>query len=502
MPANSILYPSNYKVKTFYIFSAILAMVIGLAVVKEIYLIALIPFIILGAVLILKDYSILYFGFWILLPFSIEFSIGSFGTDLPTEPIMLVLTFIGIMIFFLRLKSISFKYLYHPISLFLILHLFWLFFTSLFSQSATVSFKFFLAKLWYVIPFFFLTFHFIKGHLEIEKIAKLLTIFLGIAVTIVLTRHAIDGFTFKGSHDVVRPIFRNHVNYSAILVVVLPFIWALYKNTKSGIRKKLLVLAIGLFVVGTYFSYTRAAQLSLVISVGAYFIFKFKLGKIAVTGSLIAAILGMGYLATNNKYLDFAPNFEKTIAHTKFDNLIEATYKMEDISTMERVYRWVAARQMFEDRPLLGFGPGSFYFHYKKYVLRSFETYVSDNPEKSGIHNYYLMTLIEQGIIGFLIFIGLIISIILYGERVYHSLRDERDKNYIMACTISTVVICALLIINDLIEVDKIGPFFFLNASLIVFFDLKSRGGKVHKGLHGDKGRNHGDSQRGRLKSI
>ena len=475
MPANNIQYQSKNEVKTFYTFVAFLAGIIGVSLINETYLLAFVPFFLLALVLIIKDYSLLYYGFWILLPFSIEFSIGSFGTDLPTEPIMLALTFIGIIIFFLRLNTISFKFLYHPICLFLLLHIIWLFFTSLFSQSFTVSIKFFLAKLWYVIPFFFLTFHFVKGHIEIEKIARLVTIFLGIAVAIVLTRHALEGFTFDTSHQVVRPIFRNHVNYSAILVVFIPFIWALYKNAKKGFQKRLLIGAIALFVVGIYFSYTRAAQLSLVIAVGAYFIFKYKLGRIAVSASLIAAILGVAFLASNNKYLDFSPNFEKTVAHTKFDNLIEATYKMEDISTMERVYRWVAAKQMFEDRPLLGFGPGSFYFHYKKYTLRSFETYVSDNPEKSGIHNYYLMTLIEQGVIGLLIFLGLIISIVLYGERVYHSLINEKERNYIMASTISTCIICALLIINDLIEVDKVGPFFFLNASLIVFFDLKSK---------------------------
>ena len=467
--------------RTFYTFVAFLVGIIGVALIKELYLLAFVPFLILAIVLIIKDYSVLYYGFWVLLPFSIEFSIGSFGTDLPTEPIMLGLTFIGIIMFFMRMNTLSFKYLYHPICLFLLLHLIWLLFTSLFSQSFTVSIKFFTAKLWYIIPFFFMTFHFIKGQLEIEKIAKLLMIFLGIAVAVVLTRHALAGFTFEASHDVVRPIFRNHVNYSAIIVVVLPFIWALYSNTKKGAQKRVMIAAIALFIIGTYFSYTRAAQLSLVIAVGAYFIFKYKFGKVAISASLILTILGVSFLVQKNKYLDFTPNFETTIAHTKFDNLIEATYKMEDISTMERVYRWVAAKQMFEDRPWLGFGPGSFYFHYKKYTLGSFKTYVSDNPEKSGIHNYYLMILVEQGLIGFLIFLGLIISIILYGERVYHSLKNEKEKNYVMACTISTVVICALLIINDLIEVDKVGPFFFLNASLIVLFDMKARGSKKYK---------------------
>lgn len=475
MPASSIPYVSSDKVKVFYAFAFIVLACFGVALVKELYLLALAPVAVLALILIIKDYRFLYYGFWVMLPFSIEFYVGSFGTDLPTEPIMLALTFIGILLFLIKVRSISLQYLYHPISIFLILHLIWLLFTSIFSQSLVVSIKFFLAKVWYVIPFFFLTFHFIKDSITIEKIVKLLVVFLGIAVAIVLTRHALEGFTFDTSHQVVRPIFRNHVNYSAILVVFLPFIWALYSSTKERSYRVALIGALALFVVGVYFSYTRAAQLCLIISLGAYFIFKFNMGKVAITASFIMAVIGVGLLTINNKYLDFAPNFEKTIAHTKFDNLIEATYKMEDISTMERVYRWVAAKQMVEDKPILGFGPGSFYFHYKKYVLRSFETYVSDNPEKSGIHNYYLMTLVEQGIIGLIIFLGLITSIILYGERVYHALLDRKDKAFVMAATISTVVICALLIINDLIEVDKVGPFFFLNASIIVLFDMKNR---------------------------
>ena len=476
MPATSPHSISNPMVKAFYGFTALVVLMAFVAIYKELYLLALAPFALLALILIIKDYSLLYYGFWIVLPFSIEFYLGSFGTDLPTEPIMLALTFIGFVLMIVNFKKLPVKTLYHPISAFLMLHLVWLLFTSLFSQSPTVSFKFFLAKIWYVVPFFFLTFHFIKGHLGIEKITRLLIIFLGIAVMIVLSRHALEGFTFDTSHQVVRPIFRNHVSYSAILVVFLPFIWAFYRNNKIEKYNKVLLAVLALFVIGTYFSYTRAAQLCLVIAAGAYFIFKFRLAKIAIASSLIVAIVGSVYLVNDNKYLDYTPDFEKTIAHTKFDNLIEATYKMQDISTMERVYRWVAAKYMIEDRPMLGFGPGSFYFHYQKYTVNGFETYVSDNPEKSGIHNYYLMTFVEQGLIGLMIFLGLVIAIIIYGERLYHRLKDQNEKNYVMAAILSTIVICALLIINDLIEVDKVGPFFFLNASLIVLFDLKSRG--------------------------
>ena len=47
----------------------------------------------------------------------------------------------------------------------------------------------------------------------------------------------------------------------------------------------------------------------------------------------------------------------------------------------------------------------NFYPNYQARTVRSFTTYVSDNPERSGIHNYYLMTAVEQGIPGLLVYL-------------------------------------------------------------------------------------------------
>ncbi len=471
MLANKFIEKSNSKKNMFFAIGALIVFFSFVAVSKENYFLALIPVGIFALLAVINDYRILYYGFWVTLPFSIEFYFGSIGIDLPTEPMMLGLTAIAIIVFLSRIDKISLQHLYHPISCFLILHLVWMFFTSLFSQSPIVSYKFFLAKMWYVIPFFFFSFHMVKDISVIEKIVKILAVFLSIAVIIVLTRHALDGFTFKGSHHVVRPIFRNHVSYSSILVIVLPFLWAFRDNLKNINNKRWMTAVVLLFVIATYFSYTRAAQGCIIIAIGTYFIIKFRLAKLAIISACILAVLLSTHLVTNNKYLDYAPDFEKTIAHTSFDNILEATMKMEDISTMERVYRWVAGGQMIKEKPIIGFGPGSFYNHYTKYTVSSFETYVSDNPEKSGIHSYYLMTLVEQGVIGLIIFMGLVFSIILYGEKVYHKLKNSKEQNYIMAATLSIVVICTLCLINDLIEIDKVGPFFFLCASIIVIYD-------------------------------
>jgi len=442
-----------------------------LALYTEIYPLAATPLVLMGILLVIKDIRYVYYGFFALLPLSVEVQLGALGTDLPSEPLMLLLTGIAFVLFLQRLKDIPRRIVYHPISALLIIHLGWILVTAIFSTDLVISLKFWLAKIWYVVPFYFLTFYMLASKADILKLYWFAVYPLLAVVVIVIARHAMVGFTFDTSNEVVYPIFRNHVTYAAIMVTVLPYLWTLWSKEKY----KWQLAAILVLAIGTYFSYTRAAHLCLFIMAGAYYVVRYRLARHAVLASSIGAMLLVVYLVQDNNYLDFAPDFEKTITHDDFGNLVEATYKLEDISTMERVYRWVAGGYMIAEKPIIGYGPNTFYHNYTKFTISSFETYVSDNPEKSGVHCYYLMTWIEQGIIGLLIFLSICICIILIGEQTYHRLTDPTSKAIVMASILSIISILALQLINDLIETDKIGPFFFLNAAVIVKYALESR---------------------------
>ena len=129
---------------------------------------------------------------------------------------------------------------------------------------------------------------------------------------------------------------------------------------------------------------------------------------------------------------------------------------------MERVYRWVAATEMIQERPVVGYGPGNFYSEYKTHTVTAFQTYVSDNPDKSGVHNYFLMLASEQGIPGLILFVFLLIVCFIEAEKQFH-LAKSRERRLFILCVVwilSSVVIMNL--INDMFEVIKIGPFFFL----------------------------------------
>jgi O-antigen ligase len=428
-------------------------------------MIALFPVGVIALLFLIKEVKNFYYLFALVLPFSIEFGLpGGFSTDLPTEPLMWILTVLSVMILCWKATKVNLSFWKNPISILLFLHVFWIGSLVLTSTEMVFSLKFFLAKLWYVIPFYFFFGLLYREQNFIQVFIKLLVGSTIAAVLIIMFRHSLEGFSFRSINNCAHPIFRNHVNYAVMLVAVLPYIFWLRSSAQ---RKSKYNIAILLLLAAIYFSYTRAAMVAVFLGIAIYIILKLRLIKVAILTAFISLSIAIPYFLQENRYMDYTPNYEKTIAHYNFDNLLEATYKLEDISTMERLYRWMAGIEMIQEKPAFGFGPSTFYSNYQKFTITAFETYVSNNPERSGIHNYYLMTLVEQGVIGFLIWISLLMIVFIQGERKYHQLNDPIKKRLILTVLCSIGMVAAILGINDLMEVDKIGPLVFMGMAII-----------------------------------
>jgi len=436
-----------------------------------------IPAALLVAWLTVVDFRRVYFLMLACIPLSIEMELpGGLGTDLPSEPLMWLLTLVSITWFFRHWHTIDGRFLRHPITLALFAHLVWTTVCVITSSDVLVSFKFLLAKGWYVIVFYCLSAHILREERDFKDLLWWFFVPLLIAVLSVLARHAPSGFSFEEVNFVMGPFFRNHVMYACSLAVFLPFAWyGTYWYRKYSGAWWVLVVGMAIFLLGINFAYTRAAYVALAAAVGIYWLIRRRLIKIAV---LVFSVVFAGLIVlvtSRDNWLEFAPNYERTVTHTRFENLLEATTKLEDISTMERVYRWVAASYMIKDKPFTGFGPGNFYFNYQKYTVTSFKTYVSDNPERSGIHNYFLMVTVEQGIPGLIFFLLFCLLVIFMGQQVYHRTPDAGRRRVLVASLLSFMLITMLMLMNDFVETDKIGSLFFICAAILVNMDLKGR---------------------------
>jgi O-antigen ligase len=259
------------------------------------------------------------------------------------------------------------------------------------------------------------------------------------------------------------------VVYAVVSGLSLPF--ALYLAWyHQGRLSKLGWLAVtGVIVLAIVFSYTRATWLALPATGMYYLILK----KGWLRPVLVVMLLGLGagflYLSQHNRYLVYAPEYEKTIFNKgNLEKHLEATYKLEDVSGMERLYRWIAAIRMGADKPFTGSGPSTFYPVYKKYTVKSFETYVSDNPEKSTTHNAILLQLAEQGVIGCLILVSLLCLVLVWPQTLYHRSRNRNHRALLLATGASLFIIIFHLLLNELLGLDKIGAFFFIGLAMLL----------------------------------
>ena len=442
------------------------------AIVTSLYWLLVIPF---GLLLFYAGWQhrqIIFCLLIIALPWSVEFSFNSsLSTDLPDEPIMWLMTVLFVSYVLLKPSEIAVK-ARHPLVIILLCSLLWIIVTVLFSTDWLISLKFLLAKCWYLVAFVFVPILFFTNKTTIKNTAILFLASMLCVTILSICRHAFYGFRFANINEAVNPFFRNHVNYSAMLVCTVPILISAYQLNKR--YRSLIIPALFIVLIALFFSYARGAWLALLIGLVSYWLMRERKLLIAFAIVIGLTIGSVFWLSSNDRYLDYAHDYRTTIFHKNFKEHLVATYKLKDVSTAERFNRWIAGVRMIKDSWLTGYGPNTFYYNYKPYAVPAFKTWVSDNKEHSTVHNYFLLVLIEQGVPGLLFFLFLIAAMIYYAEKIYHRTNDTFYKSAVMACGIMIMMIVAVNFLSDLIETDKVGSLFFLCLATLVTIDLKT----------------------------
>jgi len=463
-----------YNTNFYFIFlSGIFLAALTLAVFTSLYWIALIPFAGLVFYFGWQQQQFIFFLLIFFLPWSFEYSFNSsLGTDLPDEPLMLTTAALFLAQFLFKPFDVSVNWK-HPLIILLLFYFGWIVITVPFSTDGLVSFKFLLAKTWYLLAFVFAPLLILRNKRTIQ-VTTLIFLFSILSVIIIIVyRHGLYGFRFAKINDAVSPFFRNHVNYSAMVVCSIPILIATYRMNKK--LRLATTSAIVLILVALFFSYARGAWLALLIGLITYWLIRRQRLLIAFSTTL-ALIVGLTFwISGNDRYLSYSNDYRTTIFHTNFKEHLIATYKLKDISTAERVNRWVAGVRMVKDNWLTGYGPNTFYNNYKPYTIPAFRTWVSDNKEHSTVHNYFLLVLIEQGIPGLLFLLLLVGGMLYYAESLYKRISDVFYKTAAMACGVMLMMILTVNFLSDLVETDKVGSLFFLCLAMLVVIDVNTR---------------------------
>ena len=236
-------------------------------------------FIAIFAAIFYTEYAFLAIAFLTPLSVNIEEYTNSFGLFIPTEPLLFGLMLLFLMIN-LKKRIYDVRVWKNPIIWAVTFYLFWAFITSITSSLPMVSFKFLLARLWFIIPMLFLGSIVFQKEVNIKRFMWLYAIGMMIAIAYTLVIHASYSFGEKEGHWVMWPFFKDHTIYGAMVAFNLPVLVGLYFSKKHlPLVQAVLISFILLNLVGLYFSYKRAAWLSVVAALGVlgliYFRIKF-----------------------------------------------------------------------------------------------------------------------------------------------------------------------------------------------------------------------------------
>jgi O-antigen ligase len=433
----------------------------------------LLPFAALAILVFTRNLRYLFFALLFAIPLSTEFSItDTLSTDLPDEPMMLMLSGSVVLLLILKPNLLPKELLKSSIVLLLLLQLLWMLVTVFFSQEIWLSIKYGLAKTWFLLAFVIGGLMFLRTKDDLRLASKALIFSMLIPTVMSLIRHADKGFSFESINSTLDPFFRNHVNYSALLACLFPILLMWYYFSAKAVRKWVMACMV-VFLIALFFAYSRGAWLCLFTGMLTWFAVKYRFLLTLLFVSLLIAGVTLFWLIQNNNYLKFAPDFNTTTQHTDINEHLEATYTLKDMSMMERFYRWIAGFKMLNEEKMHGFGPNSFTTYYKSYTISSFKTWVSSNEERSSVHNYFLLVAIEQGIPGFILFLALLIYMFAVAVNAYHTLQDPFERSLAMLCAVMLSMIVTLNLLSDLIETDKIGSLYFLITGLLIRLQVK-----------------------------
>ena len=420
----------------------------------------LIPFFLIVIYLYLFHLDVVFLLIVFFTPFSFNFedlSIGGVGFYLPTEPLLLLFTIIFLLKSINRNSSkIDLLHYKHPITILIITQLAWILITSLTSEHPLVSFKFFIARSWFITPIFFYGIHFFKqGKNRIIQFlwAFIIPVFIVSVYTIV--SHYNHGFSEEAGHWVMWPFFKDHTSYGAILAITIPMVVFLLFETKRLSLKYLLIFILSFLLIALYFSYTRAAWLSIIGALLIYLLYYYKIKlKWLISFGLISFIFivlnfnNLSYLAEKNDAEHTTENFSERIE--SMSNI------SSDASNLERLNRWSCAIKLFQEKPLFGWGPGTYSFVYAPFQSSNDLTIISTNFGDGGnAHSEYLGPLAEQGAIGMLIMIFLVGIIFYYSGVFYLKNSDSFQGKLTMMIILSLSTYFSHGILNNYLDTDK-----------------------------------------------
>lgn len=456
----------------------------ALLTIKDFPWLNLLPLALLAAwaVVAATDKVLLFIVFATPLSVNLEqLELGGIGIAVPTEPFMVVLTLLFLLKLALERGVVDQGVWRHPVTIALLAQLAWMAVCVVPSSMPLVSFKYLLARLWFLCTMYFMATRLFRDPRNMHRFFWCYLAGLAIVVGYTLVQHARYGFEEDPAHWVMSPFFKDHTSYGAIIAFFLPFtIAAISLPGYSRTRRGMAVFVLMLLAAGLLFSYTRAAWVGTVGALGIFLVMRFRIPAWAV--GIFALVAGSIALANMDR-ITIAMGRNKSESNDDLAKHVSSISNIRsDASNLERINRWNSALRMFEERPVTGWGPGTYMFQYAPFQAARDRTIISTNFGLNGnSHSEYLGPLAEQGLPGMLLVLVVVGSISWTAVRLWSKLPDGTDRRLVGAAFLGLVTYIVHGVLNNYLDLDKASVPFWGFTAMIVVLDLKYRGVPAHR---------------------
>jgi len=397
-----------------------------------------------------------------------------FNISLPSEIFLALLLFI-VVIKIIQGKIFETIIFKHPISIAIIVYLTWMFITSISSSMPMVSFKHLLAKCWFIFPSFFLPVLLFRKQKNILLFFGLYVVSFAFVIIYTINNHLALGLYDKNaSHFAMQPFYNDHTSYGAIIAMYIPVLYGLlfYKPLKIWVKALIVGFAI-IFTAGLVLSYTRAAWISILGAIGLGLVLYYKI-KVRYVAALSLVAISMLF-AYRIEIIDKLNKNKQDSSEKLEDHVKSISNIATDASNLERINRWNSALAMFKQRPVLGWGPGTYMFQYAPFQMARDKTIIStDFAEGGNAHSEYIGPLAEMGFMGMLTVLAIIVVFFYTGFKLYYKCRNTEVKLLVLISILSftTYIIHGLL--NNYLDTEKASVPFWGFVAIVCSLDIYS----------------------------
>jgi len=414
----------------------------------------------------------------LLVPLSLKITSESTGASVaaPSEFLisLIVLFTIPVLMFGNRIDR---KILMHPITLLLFADTAWMIFTAVTSEMPDVSFKRVIMRIIFITGYYFIFAHLFKDKKILSRPHLLYAIGLVPAIFYIWYSHAEYNFDPRTAFDITRPFYPEHTSYAAAIAFVIPFVTIFLFNAKiftaNKTRRNWLIVLLVILYAAEFLAYSRAAIISLGIVVVLY-------GMIRLFKVKLWHLLSMMFVATvfifsfSGQLLEWARTNDAVSNDGNISNHYKSVTNItRDASNLERLNRWICAYRMFEERPLTGFGPGTYQFQYAEFQTIDNTTTISTTKgDRGNAHSEYLSSLSEMGIIGLFSFVGLTLYTIYLGLTLYYARTDKQIRCIVLATILGLFTFFFHGFFNAFLDQDKMTALVFPALAILVAIDV------------------------------